>query len=97
MFKLLERFFKIKNYRFSDEDFTLWKEKIAFPKAHKEIVRYEETMGNTYCPIAKENCLLDSCLHYTKPYINYRNGNNHLGFEPYFWVDKPECKLWSKK
>jgi hypothetical protein len=94
MIKFLKNIFKSTNYRLSLEDYSKWKKEVAFPLASQEADSLIETMGNTYCPIARTNCLLQNCVHYRKPIINYQNGSNSLGFEPFFWVDPPQCKLW---
>lgn len=96
MFKWLSKMFKIQNFKLSPEDFEIWKREVALPKALDENNVYCTKMSESYCPIAKTNCLLYKCVHFQKSFINYRNGCNSLGFEPFYWVDPPVCKLWVK-
>lgn len=96
MFKWFKRLFKIRDYRLSPEDYEKWKKEVADPAANKENEVYLQEMASTYCPIAKTNCLLDNCLHFQKAWVNYRNGDNMYGYDPFYWIEKPECKLWRK-
>ena len=98
MFNYLGSFLKSKLksiYILSDDEFEEWK-KEAYPLAIKKRNKAITDFGNTYCPIAKTNCLLSGCLHYKDASVWFVNGSDFLKMHPEWGIEKPKCKLWGK-
>ena len=92
MFNYLKSLFKSK-YVLSDEEYMQWKKDVT-PLAIKKQNKAIEDFGNTYCPIAKTNCLLNGCLHYKDVGVWFVNGSDFLKMGPEFGIENPKCKLW---